>query len=153
MAEQSARINEWRWQIEDSHLRDATSRPHRSSTGLVSVAWPVAQHSEEPLRSYGLAVDHDTDRDHQTMAMDPTSGSIERRLLPNLQSATSTDQVQATEAVSAPVPKVYEQTVASAENELVDMKDDDPPELAPLTVDELRAHNRRLKRFRQVSSA
>lgn len=150
------------WQVEDANLFDATQKPRQSSITTRSLARPLSQSRREFPCSYGPVFGQEDDASPHQAEM-YHSGDSTGRVVP-------ADQLPATTAgprravgepfvTTAPTDPVTRYSAADERNELdaEDEKGDfsgaekEDPHNRPLTVAELRAYNRRLKRFRQVT--
>lgn len=148
MTDQFARVNQWRWQIEDPNLFDATPGNHRWSTGPISPPWLPTQHGSSSCRPQEPTLVQDVDQSQQSVTRNSVNGPTERRILPIPASTAAANPHNIVADLSMHIPEAPEQAMVGVEEKEIHHSDDEMPEDAPLTVAELRAHNRGLKRFR-----
>ena len=148
MTNHLARIDEWRHQVEHEDPIDSAHEPTKPSTASDSSVRPHPQFSE------GLPVFYGHTNSHWNVYEATKYAHIapaNRRVASGNQAVLSADTPRTGEQASVPHGKASDQDQYQVEDEdieLSDLEPEDGPAMGSVTVAELRAHNRRLKRFR-----
>lgn len=151
MTNHLARIDEWRHQIEyegpmdSAHESISPSRPTSLHVRPIPQGVKQPTNVKEPLHSHYNQWNSRGTTEYANIAPANCSNG------PGYQSVASADLPRTVNEVSAPVTNDQDQVQRYAEDEDIELSDLEPYEAqdnAFVTVAELRAHNRRLKRFR-----
>lgn len=151
MTNHLARIDEWRHQVEHEGPVDSAHEPIQPSTASDSFVRPNPQFSKGGPVFYGHANSHYSNWNAYETAKYAHIAPANRSIAPGNQAVTSADAPRTGDQVSKPHGTGSDQDQYPVEDEdieLSDLEPEDGPATGSVTVAELRAHNRRLKRFR-----
>lgn len=151
MTNHLARIDEWRHQVEHEHPVGSTQESGQSWTNSDSSVRPIPQLSRGLPGFQAHSPAHYSHWDaYETTKYAPIAPAV-RPVAPVNQAVASTGLPRVADPHSIIPDKASERDELHVENEdieLSDLEPEDEPVNGSVTVAELRAHNRRLKRFR-----
>lgn len=153
MTNHLARIDEWRRQIEYEGPVDSAYESNNPSADPRSFARPTSGPSQVVPSFYERPYSHHNQWSVQRTTSYGNIAPAERPTAPEYLPPASVGLPRMIDQVSVPLTKTADRNELHIEDEdieLSDLEPDDDPENPSVTVAELRAHNRRLKRFRQV---